>query len=187
MLPNSNVLRYVFFSFVLLHAMQCLKRYVYMGKSIDFRDIVLLQSGNTANMHNSMMTNRNSSESNRQLIQKHNVAAVLFEHRPLKEIPFILYHYHSVLPIDVTLLVFHSRFNAAKLPKLDSYPLYNNVKRNIVYVETGLGNISRSFYNTYMKSYKFWKEDLKGYDYVIIFQTDTLICSDNVHENAISM
>ena len=113
----------------------------------------------------------------------YNVAAVLFEHRPLVELKFILQHYHDVLPIDVSLHVFHSIYNLDKLPKLNSYALHNNIKRNITYTDTGFGNISRSFYNNYMKSHKFWKDDLKDYDYVLLFQTDTLICNEKKYEN----
>ena len=83
MLPKVGTLKLMVFSIMLLHIMQYLKRY-YLNNNgkgpIDFNDFDI------------RITNKHD---DRYLKFKkiYNVAAVLFEHRPLVELKFILQHY----------------------------------------------------------------------------------------------
>ena len=43
-------------------------------------------------------------------------------------------------------------------------------KREIIYTNTGLGDITREFYNLHMKNISFWRSDLVNYDYVSCFK-----------------
>ena len=83
------------------------------------------------------------------------VAAVMFEHRPLKELVYVLRHYHEVLPNDITIHIFHGTSNRQNLPDIESYEAHHGKKREIIYTNTGLGNITREFYNLHMKTFHF--------------------------------
>ena len=91
-------LRLLCFSLFLLHAMHVLKRYLYsdMGE-VNFSDIDIVPATNPVHLHDPRFV---------QYMRRYKVAAVIFEHRPLKELVYVLHHYHEVLPNDITIHVF---------------------------------------------------------------------------------
>jgi len=100
-----------------------------------------------------------------------NIAGVIFEHRPLKELPGVINHFATVLPEYVKIHIFHGSENREILSKLPRTPRF-------VFTDTGFHSTTRAEYNAYIKSHRFWKNDLKLYDYVLLFQTDTMLCHD---------
>ena len=100
-----------------------------------------------------------------------NIAGVIFEHRPLKELPIVISHFATALPEHVKIHIFHGSENRGILSMLPRTSRF-------VYTDTGFHSTTRAEYNAYMKSHHFWKDDLKPYDYVLLFQTDTMLCHD---------
>ena len=155
--------------------MHALKRYLYSDiGEVNFLDIDIVPASNPMHLHNSRFV---------QYMKRYKVAAVMFEHRPLKELVYVLRHYHEVLPNDITIHIFHGTSNRQNLPDIESYEAHHGKKREIIYTNTGLGNITREFYNLHMKNISFWRSDLVNYDYVLLFQADTVLCEQNRFKN----
>ncbi len=114
-------------------------------------------------------------------LKEHNVAAVIVEHRPLPELGFVIEHFAKRLPPEVKIHVFHG--DNEKFLK-SSQSISNAIKSSdegrILFTNTGFGSTTRKEYNQYLKSKKFWNVHVKDYDYVLIFQADTLLCQSKV-------
>ena len=93
--------------------MHVLKRYLYsdMGE-VNFSDIDIVPATNPVHLHDPRFV---------QYMRRYKVAAVIFEHRPLKELVYVLHHYHEALPNDITIHVFHGTSNRQYLPDIESY------------------------------------------------------------------
>ena len=106
-------LRAVCFSLFLLHAMHVLKRYIYSDEGpVNFSELDVVPASSPMHLHDPKFA---------QYMRSYEVAAVIIEHRPLKELPYVLRHYHEVLPNDITIHVFHGNSNRHYLPDIDSY------------------------------------------------------------------